>query len=70
MNAAPPLVEERDQPPSPPRQKLPEGAGYLKLSIFKPMRKDYLVRSLKIIIGRGNEDTDKFCAVVITMRER
>ncbi len=49
---------------SPSLPKLPDNAGYLKLIMYKPKRKDYLVRALKIVLGRGTEDTDKFCAIV------
>ena len=47
-----------------PQQKLPENAGYMKVVMFKPKRKDYLVRSLKVVLGRGTEDNDKFCSIV------
>jgi len=44
--------------------KMPDNAGYLKLIMYKPKRRDYLVRNTKIVMGRGQEDNDKYFALV------
>ena len=48
-------------------EELPEGYGYLKLVIFTPKYKEYLVRSPKIMLGRDAEDTIKSCGLVLVL---